>query len=85
MTNVELSPNDREDILQLLDYALEKKKQEKPEKIGRWHWDNSKYWEFRIPQLKELIKGKKVYSGIYQSSMGALSNNDERGSNDSDI
>lgn len=83
MTTVELEPNDRDDILQLLDYALEKKKQEKSDKYNRWNWTMAGYWEIRVPQLKELIKGKKIRNGIYQSSMGSLVGDIERNLDDS--
>ena len=61
---INLNPNDRDDILQLLDYALEYKLQE-PHKNN---WNESGYWKIRIPQLKKLIKGSKVNETIYQSS-----------------
>ncbi len=83
MTVVELDPNDRDDILQLLDYALEKKRLEKPDKYGRWNYSLKGYWEIRIPQLKELIKGRKVHNGIFQSSLGNLVGDIERGLDDS--
>jgi hypothetical protein len=66
MTEIELEPNDREDLLQLLDYALLKKLEE-PQ--GRWGMGN--YWKIRIPQLKMIVKGYKV-NNIYKSSMGGL-------------
>lgn len=71
MTEVQLEPNDRDDILQLLDYALEKKLEEPPERQGRYSFDMSGYWKERIPQLKRLICGKKNFS-LYQSSLGGL-------------
>ena len=71
MTEVQLEPNDRDDILQLLDYALQKKLEDPPERQGRYSFDMSGYWKERIPQLKRLICGKKNYS-FYQSSLGGL-------------
>lgn len=72
MINIEISPNDRDDILELLDYALQKKKEEETVKYGRWGWKFDRYWEIRVPQLKALVCGKKVHNGIYQSSMSGL-------------
>lgn len=72
MTEVQLSPNDRDDILGLLDYALEKKLEEKPIRNGKYKWDNRGYYKLRIPQLKRLIRGEKIYNDIRQSSMGGL-------------
>ena len=70
MTEVELEPNDRDDILQLLDYAL-KKKLEEPVDTGKRHFNIKGYWELRVPQLKRLIKGKKQFS-VYRSSLGVI-------------
>ena len=72
MTEVQLSPNDRDDILELLDYALEKKLEEEPTRYGKYKWDNRGYYKLRIPQLKRLIRGEKIYNDIRQSSMGGL-------------
>lgn len=85
MTEVQLSPNDRDDILQLLDYALEKKNEEQIKKHSQSKWDDRKYWRLRIKQLKAIINGKRIYDTIYQSSLGNLVGDIERGlSNDSD-
>lgn len=79
MITINLSPNDRDDILELLDYALECKLKEPPEKIGRWEkWDNSGYWKLRVPQLKKLIKGSKLNETVYQSSFFMLEADIER-------
>lgn len=80
MTEVELEPNDRDDILQLLDYALQKKLEE-PKGEGKRHWNMSGYWVKRVPQLKMLIKGYKQFS-ISQSSMGGLVGDIEDGLNE---
>ena len=83
MTEVQLSPNDRDDILQLLDYALEKKLEEPPERQGRYSFNYSGYWKERIPQLKRLICGKKNFS-LYQSSLGGLIRDIKEGLEDDD-
>ena len=72
MTEIQLSPNDRDDILELLDYALQKKLEEPPERKGRYTWDNSGYYKLRVHQLKQLIKGKKIYGDVRQSSLGGI-------------
>lgn len=82
MTEIQLSPNDRDDILELLDYALKKKLEEPPERKGRYTWDNSGYYKLRIGQLKQLIKGKRVYDTISQSSLGGLINDIVEGLDD---
>lgn len=79
MTEINLSPNDQKDILELLDYALEKKQEEKIGTTNATKWDDRKYWQLRVPQLKALINGYKGYSSIYQSSMGSLTKDIERG------
>ena len=73
MTEIKLSPNDQKDLLDLLAYALEKKKDDK----GKDSFP--KYWAIRIPQLMQIIKGWKVYDTIYQSSLGNLVGDIERG------
>lgn len=77
MKEIKLSPNDEKDLLDLLAYALEKKKEDKSKE------SYPKYWAIRIPQLMQLVKGWKVYDTIYQSSLGNLIGDIERGlSND---
>ena len=68
---IEISPNDQRDLIKLLDYALEKKKEESKED-GRHKWDDSGWYELRVYQLKKIIKGYRPYSSIYQSSLGGL-------------
>ena len=63
-----ISPNDRDDILELLECALEYKRQEQPSH-SQQHFNTTGYWELRVPQLKQLISGRKVYGSIYQSTI----------------
>lgn len=72
MIIVKLSPLDQKDLLELLEYALEKKMKEPPEKHGRYTWDNSGWYRLRIDQLIQLIKGNNVYDTIYQSSLSGI-------------
>ena len=60
---IKLSPNDRQDIIDLLKYALEKKKKDRD--------TNSfpKYWEIRVPQLIAAINGKVMSDSIMRSTM----------------
>lgn len=81
MTEVQLSPNDRDDILELLDYALQKKLEEPR---GKQPFNMGGYWLLRIPQLKDLVKGKKIYDSIKQSSMGGLARDIEDVYNETD-
>lgn len=72
MVEIKLSPLDQKDLLELLEYALQKKLKEPPEKRGRYTWDESGWYKLRIYQLSQIIKGKKVYDTICQSSLGNL-------------
>ena len=65
---IEISPNDRDDILELLDCALEYKKQQKTTHKQQ-HFNTTGYWEMRIPQLKQLISGRRVYDSIMRSTL----------------
>lgn len=69
MIRIEISPNDQKDILDLLDYALEKKKEDTDKEAF------PKYWEIRIPQLKDLINEYEPYNNIFQSSLGGFVRN----------
>lgn len=71
MTEIKLSPFDKKDLLELLDYALEKKLEEEP-KDERFKWDNSGWYKLRVYQLKRLINGEKVYDNLIQSSLGNM-------------
>lgn len=71
MTEIQLEPNDQQDILDLLNYALEKKKEENNREVP------PAYWEVRVPQLKMLIKGYKPYTTVCQSSLGGIINDIE--------
>lgn len=69
MIRIEISPNDQKDIIDLLDYALEKKKEDDDKEAY------PKYWEIRIPQLKKLINEYEPYNNIVQSSLGGFIKN----------
>lgn len=76
MVEIKLEPNDQKDILDLLKYALKKKQEDKDKE------SYPRYWELRIPQLEQLINGRNVYDTIYQSSLGNLVGDIERGLDD---
>lgn len=82
MVEIKLSPLDQKDLLELLEYALKKKLEEKPI-TGRHKWDDSGWYKLRIEQLRLLVEGKKVYDTIYQSSLSGLVKEIEDGLNDS--
>ena len=78
MVEIKLSQLDQKDLIELLNYALEKKKEE-PKETGKHHWDNTGWYEIRVHQLKQIVKGRKVYDTIYQSSLGGLIEDIEEG------
>lgn len=71
MERIELSPLDKKDLLELLDYAKEQKIANKPEiKSQRANrWDDTNFWLLRISQLKAVINGKPIYDNTVKSSM----------------
>lgn len=78
MALIEITPNERDDIIQLLNYALEKKREDTPDRKFGSTWDDIKYWELRIPQLKLAIQGKVQTTGIYRSCMGEYYDNNNK-------
>ena len=68
MYTIDLSPFDKKDILELLEYARQKKLEDKPiiKKLNKW--DDSGYWDMRIDQLISIINGKQVHESYIQSS-----------------
>lgn len=68
---INISPFDQKDILELLDYAKEMKEEHRPpSKTGRGSmWDDTNYWVMRIEQLKQLIKGRNVGTSLYRSTL----------------
>lgn len=68
---IDLSPFDKKDLLELLDYASAMKEEHRPPKrTGRGStWDDTDYWVMRIEQLKQLINGRNVRNSLYGSSL----------------
>lgn len=70
---INISPYDQKDLLELLDYASEMKKEQRPtenKKTGRGSiWDDTNYWVMRIEQLKLLIKGRNISNSLYGSTL----------------
>ncbi len=69
METIELSPLDKKDLLELLEYA--KKWQlsgKKAAKNSIENWDDTKWWLMRIEQLEMLIKGRNVQNSYIQST-----------------
>ena len=79
MVEIKLEPNDQQDIIDLLNYALEKKIEENDKQVP------PAYWKLRVPQLRKLIRGLHVYDTIYQSSLGNLIGYIERSLEDETI
>ena len=70
MIKLEINPLDQKDIIELLDYAKEQKKLNKPILKGSQRWDDTKYWNYRIEYLKKVILGEITYrTQVYKSSM----------------
>ena len=71
MEKIELSPLDKKDLLELLDYAKEQKIENRPEiKSQRANrWDDTNFWLLRISQLKAVINGRPVYDNTVKSSI----------------
>ena len=63
MIRIEISHNDQKDIINLLDYALQKKKEDDDKEAY------PKYWEIRISQLKQVLNGKNVNDSITKSTI----------------
>lgn len=68
MERVELSPFDKKDLLELLDYADKKKELERPDNTKMQHWDDYGFWHLRIEQLKMILNGKQVNESYIKSS-----------------
>ena len=70
MIKLEINPLDQKDIIELLDYAKEQKKLNKPILKGSQRWDDTKYWNYRIEYLKKVILREITYrTQVYKSSM----------------
>lgn len=68
---INISPFDQKDLIELLDYASAMKEEQRPQKRkGRGStWDDTDYWVMRIEQLKMLLKGRNVSNSLYGSSL----------------
>lgn len=68
MGTIELSPLDRKDLFELLEYAKKYKKIKRPPKNNLEKWDDTEWWLMRIEQLEMLLNGKNVQDSYIQSS-----------------
>ena len=68
MEKIELNSYDKKDLLELLDYACEKKLKEKVPKKVLEKWDEKNYWKMRIEHLKRIINGYTNSGSYIQSS-----------------
>lgn len=66
---IELSPFDKKDILELLDYASKMKQEHRPELKGTNKWDDTDYWVMRIEQLKQIVNGRNTNRSLYGSTL----------------
>ncbi len=67
-----ISPNDRADLLEILDYAAMWYELNRGSSNKKDKWDNTNWYLMRIAQLKLVIKGKVVQDSITKSSLGTL-------------
>ena len=68
METIELSPLDRKDLFELLEYAKKQKSIKRPPKNNLEKWDDTGWWLMRIEQLEMILKGKNVQDSYIQSS-----------------
>lgn len=75
MERIELSPLDKKDLLELLEFAKLYKEMTRPaERKGTsgYKWDDYKWWCMRIEQLKAVINGRNVSDSLIGSSLLSL-------------
>jgi len=75
MERIELSPLDKKDLLELLEYAKLYKEMTRPAartKKSSYRWDDTEWWSMRIEQLKAVINGRNVNDSLLGSSLLSL-------------
>ena len=75
MERIELSPLDKKDLLEILEFAKLFKEMTRPkQKTGYsgYKWDDYKWWCMRIDQLKAIINGRNVNDSLIGSSLLTL-------------
>lgn len=74
MERIELSPLDKKDLLELLEYAKLFKEMTRPSKTANhlYKWDDYNWWCMRIEQLKAVINGRNVSDSLIGSSLLSL-------------
>lgn len=75
MERIELSPLDKKDLLELLEFAKLYKEMTRPaerNKKSSYKWDDYKWWSMRIEQLKAVINGRNVSDSLIGSSLLSL-------------
>lgn len=75
MERIELSPLDKKDLLELLEYAKLYKEMTRPaarNKKSSYRWDDTEWWSMRIEQLKAVINGRNVNDSLLGSSLLSL-------------
>lgn len=75
MERIELSPLDKKDLLELLEFAKLYKEMTRPakrDKKSSYRWDDTEWWSMRIEQLKAVINGRNVNDSLVGSSLLSL-------------
>lgn len=75
MERIELSPLDKKDLLELLEFAKLYKEMTRPadrNKKSSYKWDDYNWWCMRIEQLKAIINGRNVSDSLVGSSLLSL-------------
>lgn len=85
MEVVYLEPLDKKDLLEILDYALEKKHNETTKYHTQAKWSDVKWWDIRIKQLKKLINGYDPHNTVFRSSYGTIQQGAKKNNIESDI
>lgn len=75
MIRIEMSPNDKKDLIRILNFAYKRLEYHYTHKKIKNHfdqWDDSKYWMIRIEQIKAVINGRNISDSLVKSSLGTL-------------
>ena len=75
MERIELSPLDKKDLLEILEFAKLYKESTRPAKktgYSGYKWDDTEWWNMRIEQLKQIINGRNVSDSLVGSSLLSL-------------
>ena len=68
MITIYIEPNDKADLVEILEYALKRKIEEGT--FSNDGWNDTGYRKIRIPQLEQLLAGKNPHDLIQRSTSG---------------